>query len=576
MDDEQKTLEKLPRRFEHFPFGRSTSHPPCSLPHLIAPSSSAASVDTNADVPIGSDSFHQTRLTTDTTNPNNTALSEERNQEQDNLTERKPTQRTFRMVNIPNEYTLKDIRRLFPDARAITGCSLAQSPYSDSTKVATISFNEIPPALRMKSNETQRRIQFSPNGLCSFEAIVDDHFWGLTPLNDLTGDTRMDLIAVTGLAGHAYGSWKERGGNTMWLRDLVPEDIPTIRVLTYGFNSVLVGSKSTSSIRQFAKTFLEDVLNTRETSDGKQRPLIFIGHSLGGLIVKEAIAAAAKAAKDPKRTYGALLTSVYGAIFFGVPNRGLKIDELVHMVKGQPNERLVRDLAPRSEFLEMLHETFCERFDFNDTEVISFYETEETKTVKRNEIGQWTRDGPSVILVEKVSAVDTVPNEAKHNQIPIDRDHSNIVKFTGRSDTYYVTLRRHLKRFAADGPAVIKRRLDLGILPGMPTVMTSTSTENIPPPVPEESSKAAASNIALDMNREDNVGLTTLMRTVLRQDEQEVKLLLENKTDPTVADLGGRTPLHYALQIGNMKIAKLLLDNGADINASNYAASFRR
>jgi hypothetical protein len=82
-----------------------------------------------------------------------------------------------------------------------------------------------------------------------------------------------------------------------------------------------------------------------------------------------------------KTPYQTFLKSIYGMIFFGVPNRGLEIEQLAHMVKGQPNERLVFDLAPRSQFLEMLHENFCERFTFDDIEVISFYETEETKTV---------------------------------------------------------------------------------------------------------------------------------------------------------------------------------------------------
>jgi hypothetical protein len=96
------------------------------------------------------------------------------------------------MFNIPSEFTVNDIPKLFPDARTIIRCSLARSPYSDSTKVATLSVDEIPATLRMTANERQRKITFTADGLCSFEATVDDHFWGLTPLNDTTADTSME------------------------------------------------------------------------------------------------------------------------------------------------------------------------------------------------------------------------------------------------------------------------------------------------------------------------------------------------------------------------------------------------
>lgn len=68
-------------------------------------------------------------------------------------------------------------------------------------------------------------------------------------------------------------------------------------------------------------------------------------------------------------------------IFFGTPNRGLQIDTLRSMVKGQPNSRLVEDLVPRSKTLNEIHEVFCRYFSFNDAQIVSVYETQPTKTV---------------------------------------------------------------------------------------------------------------------------------------------------------------------------------------------------
>lgn len=68
---------------------------------------------------------------------------------------------------------------------------------------------------------------------------------------------------MTGLAGHAFGSWKSRNGATMWLRDFLPEHLPTARILTYGYDSKLHKSDSNASIRDFAGRFLETMKTAR-------------------------------------------------------------------------------------------------------------------------------------------------------------------------------------------------------------------------------------------------------------------------------------------------------------------------
>src|SRR5579871_5426711 len=74
--------------------------------------------------------------------------------------------------------------------------------------------------------------------------------------------------------------------------------------------------------------------------------------------------------------------SCYAVIFFGVPNRGIKISSLASMVKGQPNEQLVRDLGPNSGFLNHLHDMFYRRFTFDDSPIISIYELQTTPTIE--------------------------------------------------------------------------------------------------------------------------------------------------------------------------------------------------
>lgn len=75
------------------------------------------------------------------------------------------------------------------------------------------------------------------------------------------------IIAVTGLAGHAFGSWKSRGCPEMWLRDFIPDDLLengyNARILVHGYDTKLVGSTSDASIHEISKQFLEAVKDTR-------------------------------------------------------------------------------------------------------------------------------------------------------------------------------------------------------------------------------------------------------------------------------------------------------------------------
>lgn len=70
-------------------------------------------------------------------------------------------------------------------------------------------------------------------------------------------------------------------------------------------------------------------------------------------------------------------------MFFAVPNRGLANLNLVSMVKGQPNEELVRNLGVESPYLKRIHESFNRCFTL-DSEIICVFETKTTPTVEVN------------------------------------------------------------------------------------------------------------------------------------------------------------------------------------------------
>lgn len=91
------------------------------------------------------------------------------------------------------------------------------------------------------------------------------------------------VIAVPGLGGHAIGSWKSPSDNDVWLRDYLPNDVPNIRVLLYGYDAPLLRNDSKDSIEDLGKRFLESIKAFRtDNVCGIQDSADYIAHSVAG------------------------------------------------------------------------------------------------------------------------------------------------------------------------------------------------------------------------------------------------------------------------------------------------------
>ena len=99
----------------------------------------------------------------------------------------------------------------------------------------------------------------------------------------------IDIVAVHGLMGNPYTTWtKGRDPNGKpWISEFLPSQLPHARVFSYGYDSQFVRSSSVAGIPEFAMNLLAWLKLRRSTESERQRPLLFICHSLGGIIVKK-------------------------------------------------------------------------------------------------------------------------------------------------------------------------------------------------------------------------------------------------------------------------------------------------
>jgi len=99
----------------------------------------------------------------------------------------------------------------------------------------------------------------------------------------------VDIIAVHGLNGDCDGTWTDPTSRVNWLthESCLRKDIPKARILTFGYNSTTYFSRSDADVRDFASELLAAVSTKRFHRAELARPIVFLCHHLGGLVVKQ-------------------------------------------------------------------------------------------------------------------------------------------------------------------------------------------------------------------------------------------------------------------------------------------------
>ncbi|KAK0708682.1 hypothetical protein B0H67DRAFT_457434, partial [Lasiosphaeris hirsuta] len=132
--------------------------------------------------------------------------------------------------------------------------------------------------------------------------------------------TNGSIVLVAGLGGHPLRTW-QAADDTLWPRDLLPDYVSDIRVLSFNYNTTLKGSATQAGIREHAEELLMVLQNAKEDNvDALIRPVVFVGHSLGGLIIKHALYLAERKL-DSK--YKWLWEASRGVMFFSTPHYGM-------------------------------------------------------------------------------------------------------------------------------------------------------------------------------------------------------------------------------------------------------------
>jgi len=140
--------------------------------------------------------------------------------------------------------------------------------------------------------------------------------------------------------------------------------VPGARILTFGYDAYVVnwgGLVSQNRIADHALNLLTTLAAYRRDAGVGRRPIIFVCHSLGGLVCQDALVVS-RQRPEPHLRDISILTR--GILFLGTPHRGSDLARWAEMLAGavgnvkQTNRRIVEVLKRDSEVLSRVQDGF--------------------------------------------------------------------------------------------------------------------------------------------------------------------------------------------------------------------------
>lgn len=243
------------------------------------------------------------------------------------------------------------------------------------------------------------------------------------PVHNLR-DAVLDVVFLHGLDGDARRSWSREDPGSWWPTWLA-EDVPGVAVWSVGYDAWSSGWRGRAMSMPDRAINLMALMQNYGIGD---RPLCFVTHSMGGLLVKEMLLHAAEGHTD----LASFATEVRGVVFLATPHTGSgltkAVDALGVLYRGTP---AVRDLKRNDAHLRQLNDRYRDWANTTTVRHLVFSETHRTKGVR---------------VVDETSAN---PGLAGTRPIPIDANHIDICKPPTQAALVYGQVKRFIAGIVA-------------------------------------------------------------------------------------------------------------------------------
>ena len=170
----------------------------------------------------------------------------------------------------------------------------------------------------------------------------------------------VDLVFVHGLRGGSRKTWSASPSIAhYWPKEWLPADpdFRHVRIHSFGYNSDWLDRRENLlDIHDFGQSLIEELQNSPQIRRDKNTRIVFIGHSMGGLVIKKACILAKE---NP--SFHDLGLRIHSLYFLATPHRGSDLAQaLNNMLKVLPtgSKPFLGSLERGSETINTLNDQF--------------------------------------------------------------------------------------------------------------------------------------------------------------------------------------------------------------------------
>ncbi|ELQ43822.1 hypothetical protein OOU_Y34scaffold00126g25 [Pyricularia oryzae Y34] len=273
-------------------------------------------------------------------------------------------------------------------------------------------------------------------------------------------DAKVDIVLVHGLNGDPQKTWTARTNGVYWPADLLPVSLKKqhANILVYGYNADVYSTRNDRSasdnfIHVHAQTLIATLTNYRKSEETTQNPIIWVAHSLGGILVKRALLYSNDVRNTAHAALRSIYVSTYGIIFLGTPHTGSDVAQwagvLQHMSDAVVPKRffesesvLLKTLKRDNETLQNINSHFLDVY-------------QRFKIHMAHENHKTDIKGHKVIIVDANSASPQLPGVIYYG---IEATHSGMAKFDSDNAPGYRMVSTTLREWVTEAPNVIQVR----------------------------------------------------------------------------------------------------------------------
>ncbi len=247
--------------------------------------------------------------------------------------------------------------------------------------------------------------------------------------------SRGSVVFVHGLAGDSFTTWGGSGADSSFWPRWIGEEMGDVAVYSLAYDAAVSNWSGHAMPLPDRATNMIATLAGAGMDDG--RSIVFVCHSLGGLVVKQALRVSSDGAASAN---GWLFRQARGVAFLATPNSGSDAASLANLfgILARPSSA-TRELKDNDAHLRDLSQWYRGNAEDSGIRTIVFREGRQTK---------------GILVVDEASAD---PGVHDVRPIPIDADHIGICKPTSRTDTVHAQVRRFIAENLERVPSLAQR-----------------------------------------------------------------------------------------------------------------------